>query len=168
VIHLIADVDQRHQLTQRERIVLGMLAQSEGMSATEFAGALELADPAALRPWILRLVDLDLIGQTGRTRATRYFVAPALLREAGLDSQTTLKRIEPHRLQALIVEDIARYPGSAASDIHRRVGSEIPERTFRRALEELVTEDAITAVGERRWRRYHPVSSIGQEDQDGR
>src|SRR5690606_12250559 len=55
VIRLIADVDQKHQLTQRERIALGMLGQSEGMSAAELASALELADPAALRPWIARL-----------------------------------------------------------------------------------------------------------------
>lgn len=166
VIRLIADVDQKHHLTQRERIALGMLGQSEGMSAAELASALELANPAALRPWIARLVDLGLVEQTGRTRATRYFVAPALLREAGLDQQTTLERIEPHRLRALIVEDVARYPGSAASDIHRRVGSEIPDRTFRRALEELVTEGAITAEGERRWRRYHPP--IGQGGEGGR
>jgi len=37
------------------------------------------------------------------------------------------------------IEFFARYQGSATSDIHRRVGSEIPERTFRRALNELVT-----------------------------
>ena len=166
VIRLIAEVDQQHQLTQRERIAVGMLSQSEGMSATELAAALELSDPAALRPWMGRLVEFGVVEQTGRTRATRYFVAPALLREAGLDQQTTLKRIEPHRLRALIVEDVARYPGSAASDIHRRVGAEIPSRTFRRALEELVSEGAITAEGEKRWRRYHP--SIGQGGDNGR
>ncbi len=166
VIRLIADVDHKHQLTQREHIVLGMLGQSEGMSAAELASALELVDPAALRPWIARPVELGLVEQTGRTRATRYFVAPALLRAVGLDQQTTLKRIEPHRLRALIVEDLARYPRSAASDIHRRVGSEIPDRTFRRALEELVTEGALTAEGERRWRRYH--RPIGQRGEDGR
>lgn len=104
----------------------------------------------------------------GRTRATRYFVEPALLREAGLEGQTTLTRIEPHRLRALIVEDVGRYPGSASSEIHRRVGPEIPVRTFRRALNELLSDGEIRAVGERRWRRYHPGSTIGHEDADGR
>lgn len=168
VIRLIADADQRHHLTQRERIALGMLGQSEGMSAAELAAALELPEPAALRPWIARLVELGLVGQTGRTRGTRYFVKPALIRDAGLEGQTTLTRIEPHRLRALIVEDVERYPGSASSEIHRRVGPEIPVRTFRRALKEALSEGAIAAKGERRWRRYHPTTANGQESDGGR
>lgn len=168
VIRLIADADQRHQLTQRERIALGLLGQSEGMSARELASALDLTEPAALRPWITRLVDLGLVRQTGRTRATRYFVEPSLVREAGLEGQTTLKRIEPHRLRALIVEDVGRYPGSSAPEIHRRIGLEIPARTFRRVLMELVDTGEIRAEGERRWRRYHPGAANGQEGDDGR
>ena len=168
VIRLVTGADQRYQLTQRERIALGMLGQSEGMSATEFAQALDLSDPGALRPWTARLVELGLVRQAGRTRATRYFVDPALVRDAGLDGHTTLTRIEPHRLRALIVEDVARYPNSSASEIHRRVGSEIPERTFGRALREVLASGAIGAVGERRWRRYHPCPPIGQEGHDVR
>jgi ATP-dependent DNA helicase RecG len=168
VIRLIAEADSRHQLTQRERIALGLLGQSEGMSATELVAALELAEPAALRAWISRLVELGFVKTTGRTRATRYFVKPALLRGAGLEGQTTLTRIEPHRLRALIVEDVGRYPGSSSPEIHRRVGREIPGRTFRRALNELLREGKIRAVGERRWRRCHPGAAISQQDDDGR
>lgn len=163
VIRLMADADQQHQLTQRERIVLGMLGQVETMSATELAETLELPGPSSLRPWISRLVDLGLVVQKDRTRARRYFVEPELLRRAGLDGPTTLKRIEPHRLRALIIEDIERYPGSSASDIHRRVGREIPERTLRRALADLRQDGRIVAAGERRWRRYHPAKANGQE-----
>ncbi len=168
VIRLIADADQRYHLSQRERIALGMLGQSEAMPATELAAGLDLPEPAALRPWISRLVERGLVRQTGRTRATRYFVDPVLVREAGLEGRTTLKRIEPHRLRALIVEDVGRYPGSAASEIRRRVGPEIPERTFRRALKRLLEEGQIKAEGERRWRRYRPDTAIGQGDGDGR
>lgn len=111
-------------------------------------------------------MELGLVAQTGRTRATRYFVDPALVRDAGLEGQTTLKRIEPHRLRALIAEDVRRYPGSAASEIHRRVGPEIPDRTFRRALKELLSKGGITAEGERRssrpasWRRSRSSKHI--------
>jgi ATP-dependent DNA helicase RecG len=168
VIRLISDADQRHHLTQRERIVFGMLGQSEGMSTSELATALDLPGPVALRPWIVRLVELNLVVQTGRTKATRYFVDPSLVLSAGLEGQTTLKRIEPHRTRALIVEDIGRYPGSAASEIHRRVGPEIPERTFRRALKHLLDKGGIRSEGERRWRRYHPSTDNGQANDDGR
>jgi ATP-dependent DNA helicase RecG len=109
-----------------------------------------------------------LVEQSGRTKATRYFVPPAILREAGLDALTTLTRVQPHRLRALILEDLERFPDSAKGDILRRVGPEIPERTFRRALEELVESGEIVATGEKRWRRYRLKDSIGHEGSDGR
>lgn len=121
----------------------------------------------ALRPWLGRLLTWGLIEQSGRTKATRYFVPPALLREAGLDALTTLTRVQPHRLRALILEDLERFPNSAKGDIHRRVGPEIPERTFRRALEDLVASGQITATGEKRWRTYRLSGSIGQGEDDG-
>jgi ATP-dependent DNA helicase RecG len=95
VIRLLAEAEPRYQLTQRERIVLALIAQTEGVSAGEVVGELELPDPSALRPWLGRLLDLGLVEQTGRTTATRYFVPPALLRQAGLDVLTTLKRVHP-------------------------------------------------------------------------
>lgn len=52
VIRLVADADARHQLTQRERIVLGLLAQTEGLTAIDLIARLELDDPAKLRTWM--------------------------------------------------------------------------------------------------------------------
>lgn len=163
IIRLITEADQRYQLTQRERIVFAMLAQTEGLSAVELSSKLNLEDLNALRTWIGRLIELGLVEQVGRTKATRYFVKPGLQRAAGLDWRTTLSRVQPHRLKALIVEDLERYKDSAISDIHRRVGPEIPLRTLRRTLEELVTEGQVVAVGDRRWRRYSAQSPIGQK-----
>ncbi len=161
VIRLLAEADQRYQLTQRERIALAFVAQTEGLSAVELAEQLELPDPSALRPWLGRLLDWGLIEQTGRTRATRYFVPPALLREAGLDKVTTLKRVQPHRLRALILEDLERFPGSGRADIHRRIGPEIHAKTIARALNALLGEGAIVAAGERRWRTYRLAPDKG-------
>lgn len=168
IIRLLIEADQRYQLAQRERITLALAAQSEGVPAAELADQLELPDAAALRPWLGRLLTLGLVEQSGRTSATRYFVPPALLREAGLDALTTLTRVQPHRLRALILEDLERFPESAKGDILRRVGPEIPERTFRRALEELVESGEIVATGEKRWRRYRAKGSIGHGGDDGR
>lgn len=167
VIRLIALADERHQLGQRERITLGTLAQSEGMLATELATALELEDPSQLRHWLHRLLELQLVRQTGRTRATRYFVDPALLQEVGFDHQTTLRRIEPHRLRALIEEDVNRYPGSSSTEIHQRVGREIPDRTLGRAIEHLLEAKRITSRGEKRWRRYYPPGDGRESGPDG-
>lgn len=112
VIKLLVEADPRYQLTQRERITFALVAQTEGVSAADLAEELELPDAGALRPWLGRLLTWGLVEQSGRTNATRYFVPPALLREARLDALTTLTRVQPHRLRALILEDLERFPDS--------------------------------------------------------
>jgi len=156
IVRLMSDADARFQLRQRERITLGMLAASDGLTARELAARLELdsADDLHSGGWLGRLVDLELVHSAGRTQAMRYFVPPALLKGSGLDGTTTLKRIEPHRLRALIVEDLARYPGSSSTDIQRRTAPELVQKTIRRALEELVGLGQVRFEGEKRWRRY--------------
>ncbi|MBX3183862.1 MAG: hypothetical protein KIT72_07045 [Polyangiaceae bacterium] len=168
VIKLLVEADKRHQLTQRERITFTLIAQTESVSAAKLAEELELTDASALRPWLGRLLTWGLIEQSGRTNATRYFVPPALLREAGLDALTTLTRVQPHRLRALILEDLERFPDSSKSDIWRRVGPEIPERTFRRALEDLVASGRVEASGETRARRFRLKPGVsGHSDEGG-
>jgi ATP-dependent DNA helicase RecG len=162
VIQLLAQADQRFQLTQRERIVLALVAQTEGLSAVELADQLELPEPAELRPWLGRLTEWGLVTQSGRTKATRYFVPPALLRATGLDKLTTLKRVQPHRLRALILEDLERFPDSGRADIHRRIGPEIHAKTIARALDALHAEGKVSASGERRWRKYRLGPDKGQ------
>ncbi|MFZ1325379.1 MAG: ATP-binding protein [Candidatus Contendobacter sp.] len=159
VVKLIADADARFQLRRRERITLGLLAvASEGLTARELAMRLELGSADDLRPaWLDRLLDVGLVESTGRTQAVRYFVSPALLKGSGLDRKTTLRRLEPHRLRALILEDLRRYPKSASGDIHRRVGVEVPYRTLKRAIDNLVKMVHVRFEGLGRGRRYWPV-----------
>lgn len=160
-IKLLVEADHRFQLTQRERITFALVAQTDGITASELAEDLELSESGDLRPWLGRLVETGLVDQAGRTKATRYFVQPALLRESGLDALTTLTRVQPHRLRALILEDLERYPGSRRRDIHRRVGAEIPDRTFRRALQELLISGHVEATGETRARTYRVKAGSG-------
>lgn len=154
VVDFMAKADQTYHLTQRERITLGLLAQKDAVTARELAAALELPSVEALQPWLKRLLDWQLVQSAGRTQATRYFVDPGLLRSLEFPGQTTLKRIEPHRLMALIVEDVGRYPDTKVGDIHRRVGLEIPRSRVRRAVAQLVKEGALSQEGVRSGTRY--------------
>ena len=154
VLRLLAEADERFQLTQRERIVLGALAQSEGMTAKELGVVLATEYNEDLRVWLGRLQMFGLVGFAGRTRAMRYFVEPALLSSADLRLPTTLLRIQPYRLRALILEDLSRYPDSSRVDINKRVGTEISAKNIIRALNDLGDAGDITHSGERRWRRY--------------
>jgi ATP-dependent DNA helicase RecG len=160
VVRLLAGAGAQFQLSQRERIALALLAQTDGLPAAELVSRLELSDPAALRGWVGRLVDLGLVEKKGRTRAMRYAVPPGLLRDSGLDLRTTLGVVQPHRLRALVLEDLEQYPDSSISDVHRRVGREIPRGRVKQTLDQLVEEGSVEATGERRWRRYRLRGSI--------
>lgn len=154
VIDFIAKADQSYQLTQRERIALGLLAQHDALTARELAARVELPDVDALQPWIRRLLAWQLVQSVGRTQATRYFVDPGLLRSLDFAGQTTLQRIEPHRLLALIVEDVGRYPQSRIGEVHQRIGLEIPRSRVRRAVEQLVKDGRLAPQGVRSATRY--------------
>jgi len=89
----------------------------------------------------------------------RYFVDPALLSGLDFSTATTLKRIEsnriePHRLAALILEDVSRYPRAKMGEIHRRIGLEIPRSRIRRAVDQLVEGDKLIAAGILNGTRY--------------
>lgn len=154
VIDFLARVDQEFQLTQRERIALGILVQHEALAMRELAEILELQDTASVNGWIGRLVRWEVVKQTGATKGTRYFVDPVLLDRLGLPSQTTLARIETHRLQALILEDLRWHPSSALSKIRERIGVEIPAHQIWEQLTALEREGKVVFEGKHRWRRY--------------
>jgi ATP-dependent DNA helicase RecG len=154
VLGVIAGADERFQLTQRERITLGVLAQTEGLTARELAVRLETDNAVELDSWLGRLVELGLVQSAGRTKGTRYFVAPALLRDAGVEVATSLMRIEPHRLLELVREDLRRYPLSKIGEISARIGGEVPRSRLKRALADLVNSGAAVMEGQRAVARY--------------
>ena len=157
VIDFMTRADQVFQLTQRERITLGLLAQHDALTARELAKALTLPGAEALGSWMGRLQELGIVRQSGRTTGVRYFVEPNLLRDLDFTASTTLRRIEPHRLRALILEDLRRYPDSAIGEIHRRIGEEIDRNQLRAALQSLALSSKVVGRGEKRWRRYSVV-----------
>jgi ATP-dependent DNA helicase RecG len=153
-IDIIAKVDAAYQLRQRETICLGFLAQHEALTARQLAALLELPDVDTLHAWMGRLTDFGLVHTSGRTKSTRYFVAAQLVRDLELPTSTTLQRIEPHRLKALIVEDLRHFPGSAIGQINKRIGSEISHKRLKRAIDDLVGQKVVRAEGDRRGRTY--------------
>lgn len=154
VIRLIETVDKQFQLMQRERITLGLLALSEGMTARQLAKCLELPETGNLDAWLGRLPDWGIVRTSGRAKGTLYFVTPALLHDADLTQLTTLTRIEPHRLSELVREDLRRYPDSKIGDVHKRIGKEINRSQLKRTMAELVHTGAVVMRGERSSARY--------------
>ena len=154
VIDFIAKADQQYQLTQRERITLGLLAQHEAMTARELASALELPSGGELALWLKRPLDWKIVQTRGRTQSTRYYIDPQLLKGLEFIGDTTLKRIEPHRLLALIEEDVGHYRGTKIGQIHERIGPEIPRSRLKRAMKQLVEERRLVTEGKGSGTRY--------------
>lgn len=155
VLRFMESVSRQYDLRQKERIALGLLAQHGSLTALEFSKLLELEDQQErLRDWVGRLLEWKLVQSRGKTRATEYRVDLHVLEEHPYNGPTTLKAIEPHRLRELILADVRLHPNSAVSDIHRRIGSEIPALKVKRMLYALVDKGVLMAQGEKRWRRY--------------
>ena len=58
--------------------------------------------------------------------------------------------------------------GSRGTEVHERVGPEIPERPFRRMLKERVDGGQVLSTGRTCATRYRVGAAFGQEDDDGR
>lgn len=157
LVGLMAKADGAFQLSQREKITLGLLAMSDGLTALALTAKLELRSVEELKPWLGRLQGLKLVESQGRTRGTRYFVPPGILRSLEIQAPTTLTRIQPHRLRELLLEDLKRYPASPIGDVHIRIGPEIPRSQVKDMLMLLTKEGKVRTEGEKRGRRYWMV-----------
>lgn len=124
------------------------------LSAIEFSGVLNLPGQTAIRDWLGRLPELELIKSTGKTKGVKYFVNPEFLRKIDFKGKTNLKKIETHRLKELIYQDISTYPNSSIGEIHQRVGTEIPYRKIKAQLYEMVKTGELQATGKLKGRKY--------------
>jgi ATP-dependent DNA helicase RecG len=90
----------------------------------------------------------------GKTKATEYFVEPQVLRTLEFQGETTLKGIERHRLRELILRDLEIYRKASISQIHGRIGKEIPRRKLQHELKLMVQASNIGMQGQRKHAVY--------------
>ncbi len=154
VLHLMDKASKELLLRQREVITLGLIAQNEGLSSLDLSNKLNITRQNGLISWLGRLIDFDLVLKKGNTKGTLYFVNPDFLRSSEFVEKTNLKRIEPHRLQELIYEDLKNYPQSSISEINKRIGEEIKQRTLKSKLDEMIDNNLVNKDGINRWTKY--------------
>src|SRR5690606_26812388 len=81
IITFINRANDEFQLTQKELICLGLIAQQTSLSAIQFSKELNLPDqPNAIRHWLGRLPSLDLIKTKGKTKGLEYYINPEFLK----------------------------------------------------------------------------------------
>lgn len=154
VLRLMDKASRELQLRQKEVISLGIIAQNEGVSAIELSKLLSINKPNGLQYWLGRLIDFELVLSKGKTKGTLYFVNPDFIRTTDFIERTNLKRIEPHRLQELIYEDLKNYPESSIGDINKRIGEEIKPRSLKAKLDEMLEKELIKKEGEKKGTKY--------------
>lgn len=154
IVRFMEKVNQTYGLRIKEIISLGLIAQNTSLTAVEFSQILDLNEIGGVKNWMGRLVDLELVKQRGKTKGTTYYIEPKLLKEFEFKGQTDLKNIKPHRLRALILEDLGIYSKSAISEIHTRIGKEIPLRSIKSQLDNLLEDNKIQKEGIRKGTKY--------------
>lgn len=87
-----------------------------------------------------------------------YFDVPTTCPNDYYDSNykgtTSLKRIESYRLRELIMEDLRIYQPCSITDIHERIGKEIPLRKLQFQIKQLIAEGKLDSEGQKRWTKY--------------
>ncbi len=154
ILEFVRKADESFHLRQKERITLGIVAQSESISAIELIKQLELKGSSELSDWIGKLIDRGLVKTRGRTKGTEYFVDSSILRRLDFKGTTSLRGIERHRLRELILRDLEIYESAGIGEIHQRIGPEIRRRSLHSELMKLVESGQVYAVGERKYRKY--------------
>lgn len=160
VINFVAKADELYQLSQKERITLGLLAQHGSMTITELTRELKLRGATETHRWLGRLPDLGVVKHKGRTKGKEYLVEPDLLRKLNFKGKTSLKAIEPHRLRELILSDLRVHGPARASEVHERIGPEVSPRKIYREIQALVAEGKVEQTGAKKGRRYLLTHSV--------
>lgn len=155
-IKVMQTASQKFTLKQKHIICLGIIAQAGSISGSELIHQLELKDNVALRPWLRPLLDMGLVETNdGKTKNVEYRVVSQLLRDSDFKGRTTLKRIEPHRLRELILEDLKLFGPTSIKDLNIRIGKEIGIRSIQRILKNLIEDELVVKTGATTSLRYN-------------
>jgi ATP-dependent DNA helicase RecG len=148
IVSLINRANAEFTLNSKELISLGLIAQHNSISSIQFSKELNLPDtPNVVTNWLGRLVDLNLIILKGKTKGTEYLVNPDFLKKINFKGKTNLKRIENHRLEELIYQDVKIYQPTSLGEIHQRIGKELPYNKVRKAIYKMVDDGKIFSKG---------------------
>lgn len=140
-------------LSQKNLIAFGLVAINEKLAATDLIKLLQLTENGRLRNYVDNLVSLGILQTRGIRKGTQYVLNPQLINNARLNVPTTLKTIEPHRLKALIEEDLRLHPDSMISEIAARL-PDVERKDIQRQVYDMARKQLLLTSGVKSNRRY--------------
>jgi ATP-dependent DNA helicase RecG len=125
-LSVIDYVNKHFQLTQKETITLGVIATRKKLLSTHLSNELQLSQEEKLKHWLGSLLDKNILISRGAKKGTEYLLNPDLFSKAKLNLTPSLKTIEPHKLEALIIEDLKYNGKSGMTAIKERLSEVYP------------------------------------------
>ena len=159
ILPVLDYVMQNYEISQKNLIALGLIAQHKKLLSTELDCLLQLDDNKRQRNYTEKLVDLGIVVTRGIKKGNTFLVNPKVIANSKADIKTTLKTIEPYRLMALIEEDLRLYPHSMRREIHKRL-PDADEKDLKKYLYEMVKSGKISFEGGKTYRRYSLVLNV--------
>jgi len=157
---LIVDfIAKNYPLSQKELIALGIVARHKKILTTTLTKELQLSDEDRLRSFVGKLIDKHILITRGIKKGTEYLINPKLISSSKINIKPTLKVIEPHRLEALIEDDLNRYPQSQIVDIQKRL-EDVPLQDIRKKVYAMVKKGVLDHSPDKTYRKYWLAKKI--------
>jgi ATP-dependent DNA helicase RecG len=153
ILPLLDYISKNYVLSQKEFIVLGLIARNKKLLSTQLTKLLQLTEEDRLRSYTSRLVEQGILITRGNKKANEFMVNPKLITNSNTNIKTSLKTIEPHSLRALIIEDVRLHPDSLKKEIKERL-PDVEVSDIQKNLYALVDEKVLTISGGKTYRKY--------------
>ncbi len=153
VVFLLEYISQHYQLSQKQFIALGVIARKKKILGTELIKQLQLSEDERLRSYVGKLEDDQIIVSRGVRKGKQYLINPELLKSSRLNIKPSLKTIEPHRLIALIEDDLKTYPESTIREIQKRI-PDVDFKDIQKAIYKMVKSGVLLHSPDKTYRKY--------------
>lgn len=151
---LMEHVTNNYKVSQNARIALGIIIQAQKISAFNLAKEMQLTAEGRLRTILTPLIQEKVILSKGQKKGTTYYINPTIVANAKANIVTSLKTIEPYRLQALIEEDLRYHPYSSMAEIAKRL-PDVEFKDLQKMVRKMVTINRLNATEGRKYRKYY-------------
>lgn len=146
-------ISKHFQLTQRERILVGIVARHQKILSTELTKILQLPEEDRLRNWYSKLLEKNILFTHGKGKGNAFLINPKLLSDSKLNLSPSLKTVEPYVLEQLVLTDIKNYPNSTIGDVDKRI-KDVTKKELQKIIYKLVESGHVISEGSKTYRKY--------------
>jgi ATP-dependent DNA helicase RecG len=153
ILPVLYYVTENYAVSQKNLIALGLIAQHKKLLSTELGKLLQLREDDRLRSYTSHLVETKIVITRGIKKGNTFLVNPKVIENSKVNIKTSLVTVEPHRLRALIEEDLRLHPNSSRREVQERL-PDLGEKDLQKYLYEMVMEGIISTEGGKTYRLY--------------